>query len=229
MNNDVKSEVPQILFTSYFCEKNEYLVTKILEKWRSLNKDFQIKYFSDKDLDIFFQTHNKYLETYKKLRNGVAKADFFRLVYLHECGGYWFDFDLEPFRVIRPNKGKVHLFDMGFKNISYMFIGGVSNKLFEDTIKEVCLNINKFYFIKKGQDIIDITGPRVIQKILSKELGYNLIDGLFHGKFKSKTFLEHTKYEFEYMRQLNLKLKSKSYYELQKKYKKKPFHKYDFI
>lgn len=223
-----ESKIPPILFTSYLCDHNDDLVTKILKKWSSLNNDFQIKYFSDKDLEIFFQENDKYLETFKKLRNGVAKADFFRLVYLYEFGGYWFDFDLEPFRIIRPNKGAIHLFDMGFGNISYMLIGGISNKLFQETINEVCLNIDKSFNNKK-QDIIDITGPRVMQKIVSEKLGYKLIDGGFRGKLKSKTFLKNTEYEFEYMLQLNMQLKTKLYNLLQKKYKKKPYQEYDFI
>ena len=38
-------------------------------------------------------------EIYKKLRNGVAKADFFRICYINTYGGYWFDIDLEPINI----------------------------------------------------------------------------------------------------------------------------------
>lgn len=76
-SNTNRSEVPKVLFTSYCCEKNEVLVTSILNNWSNINKDFAIKYFSDKDLEIFFQKHQQYQDTFEKLRNGVAKADFF--------------------------------------------------------------------------------------------------------------------------------------------------------
>ena len=227
-SNTNRSEVPKVLFTSYCCEKNEVLVTSILNNWSNINKDFAIKYFSDKDLEIFFQKHQQYQDTFEKLRNGVAKADFFRLVYMHEYGGYWFDFDLKPFRVLTPERGRIHLFDMGYRNISYMFKGGIPNKLFEETLKKVSSNIDRSYPIKK-EHIIDITGPKVIQKILSEKLGFNLIDGKFKGKLNSKTFLQNTPYEFEYMCQLNMQLKSKIYQELQKKYKKKNYYEYDYI
>ena len=39
-------------------DSHDALVIKILTKWRSLNKDFKIRYFSDKDLDIFFQENS---------------------------------------------------------------------------------------------------------------------------------------------------------------------------
>ena len=68
-----------------------------------------------------------------------------------------------------------------------------------------------------------------MQKIVSEKLGYKLIDGGFRGKLKSKTFLKNTEYEFEYMLQLNMQLKTKLYNLLQKKYKKKPYQEYDFI
>ena len=109
-----------------------------------------------------------------------------------------------------------------------MFIGGIPNKLFEETLKKVSSNIDRSYPIKK-EHIIDITGPKVIQKILSEKLGFNLIDGKFKGKLNSKTFLQNTPYEFEYMCQLNMQLKSKIYQELQKKYKKKNYYEYDYI
>ena len=53
----------------------------IIAKWKQLNPDFDILYFSDEDVKNFFKT-TPYFETSKKLKNGVALADFFRICYI---------------------------------------------------------------------------------------------------------------------------------------------------
>ena len=60
------------------------------------------------------------------------------MLHTNEKGGYWFDIDLEPTAINIPCKGNIHLFDAGFKNISYMVIGGKSKqKLFDKVIERV--------------------------------------------------------------------------------------------
>ena len=226
--NITKSKIPNVLFTSYCCSKNDPIIKEIIQKWANLNRDFEVKYFSDADLELFFLKHNNYYSTYKKLKNGVAKSDFFRIIYLNIYGGYWFDIDLSPSKVVRPYKGNIHLFDMGAANISYMFIGGAPNKLFDETIKKVSININNNFTLKKDH-ILDITGPRVIQSIVSEKIGFNLKDGEFKGTLKNKTYLEKTEYEFEYMKQVIMDIKSDLYNKLQKKYNKKAYQEYNFI
>tara|TARA_B100001093_G_C26787485_1_gene997347 strand:- start:727 stop:1545 length:819 start_codon:yes stop_codon:yes gene_type:complete len=220
--------VPKVLFTSYCCNVDDEIIQQILKEWRQLNDDFEVKYFADEDIDKFFLEETKYFDVYSKLKNGVVKADFFRISYLNKFGGYWFDIDLEPFKVIYPKKGKVHLFDCGFGNISYMFIGGVKNEIFEETLRNVANRI-KQNLPHKLTGVMEISGPRVIQSILSKKIGFKLKDQKFIGRRKSKTFLEGSKYEFVYMRQNNRKVKSSLYERLQKKYNKLSYDDYDYI
>ena len=60
-----------------------------------MNPNYNIKYFSDKNVNVFFK-NTQYYDTYNKMKNGVAIADFFRICYINKYGGYWFDIDLEP-------------------------------------------------------------------------------------------------------------------------------------
>ena len=62
------------LFTSYKCDINDEIIQSILKKWQHLNPNYTIKYFSDKDIDLFF-SETKYYNTFKLMRNGVARAD----------------------------------------------------------------------------------------------------------------------------------------------------------
>jgi mannosyltransferase OCH1-like enzyme len=218
----------KVLFTSYKCEKNDEYIQTILNQWSLLNPLYKVLYFSDRDVEIFFK-ETKYYNTYKLMRNGVAIADFFRICYINKYGGYWFDIDLEPIKIDIPNYGDIHLFDAGYKNISYMFIGGKPNQvLFEDVIKQVNKNILDNVKIKT-QHVLDITGPRVIQNLICNELQIKNIDGCLNGDNIPKTYLQNTKYEFVY-KKLNFNTtKTLIYNLLQKKYNKKAYQMYNFI
>lgn len=216
------------IFTSYLCEIDDYLIQKILRSWRVLNPELNILYFSDNDVKNFFNK-TKYNETYKKMKNGVAIADFFRICYINECGGYWFDIDLEPFKVKIPEEGNIHLFDCGYNNISYMFIGGNPNQLlFEEIISEVIKNIEK-NIPQKKQHIMEITGPRIIQNIICNKLNIKNYDGCLSAGDKSKTILKDTDYEFIYSK-INLTItKTNDYKILQQKYKKNNYQYYNYV
>lgn len=215
------------LFTSYLCDINDPIIQKILLPWKLLNKHMNVLYFSDKDIDDFFK-NTEYYDTYKKMKNGVAIADFFRICYINKNGGYWFDIDINPFKVNIPKIGNIHLYDCGFKNISYMFIGGNKNqKLFCDVIDQVVTNINNNIPIKK-QHVMYITGPRIIQNLILNKLSLENVDGALPASEKETVYLKNTDYEFIYS--LNItSSKTNDYKLLQTKYNKKPYQQYNFI
>jgi mannosyltransferase OCH1-like enzyme len=223
--------IPRILFTCYLCDISEPIIELIINEWQTLNPDFKVLYFSDNDIDTFFNNHMQ-KEIYKKLRNGVAKADFFRICYINTYGGYWFDIDLEPIKINVPRKGDIHLFDAGFGNVSYMFIGGnIKQKLFDEVIEEVAKRILDNYNKPKNeiQHILNVTGPRIIQSILQNKLEKPMIDRSFIGMDESITYLENTEYEFEYQKIQFKKFKTQIYNKLQLKYNKKNYYEYNFI
>ena len=217
------------LFTSYLCNKEEPLVQEILLKWESLNPDCNILYFSDDDVNNFFK-ETPYFDIYKEMKNGVAIADLFRICYINKYGGFWFDLDLEPFQVNIPKEHNIQLFDCGFGNISYMFIGGMANqKLFNDVINQVIENIKR-NIPNKYQHIVEITGPRVIQNIIFKKMNIKNFDGNFKAPDKPELYLTNTDYEFNYCRlDIYTKRKTNTYKQLQKKYNKRHYPSYNFV
>lgn len=216
------------LFTSYLCDESDPLLQEILNEWKELNPDYEVLYFSDSDVEDFFKDTPQY-ETYSKMNNGVAIADFFRICYINKFGGYWFDLDVQPISLNLPEDGDIHLFDAGFGNISYMFIGGNPNqKLFDEVISIVERNINDNIPIKKGH-VIDITGPRVIQNIICNMFGVANRDGWLIGDEHPRVGFEGDDYEFVYMRVPFPKLKTDRYQQLQQKYKRENYQVYNYI
>ena len=71
------------LFTSYCCNIDDEYVQFIIYKWKKLNPDYNVLYFSDDDVRTFFE-NTQYNDTYKKMKNGVAIADFFRICYINK-------------------------------------------------------------------------------------------------------------------------------------------------
>ena len=211
---------PKVLFSSYMCHGSEPMVQSILNKWKELNPTFEVKYFSDEDVKHFFEKSDFY-SVYNGMVNGVAIADFFRICYIYKYGGYWFDLDLVPTKIEDkiPIEGNVHLFDIGFGNISYMFIGGASGQvLFKNLIENVSLNIIT-QKKKKTKSVIDITGPRVIQNMICKKIGIINKDGNLKGTSEAEIILKDTEFEFAY-KLVNLKNeKLDTYVKLHKKYK----------
>ena len=225
---DYRNSQSKRLFTSYLCPMRDNIVTNILHEWSTLNPSYDILYFSDDDIDEFFKT-TQYYEVFKLMKNGVAKADFFRVCYIHYKGGYWFDIDLEPVSVNIPKEGKVHLFDCGYGNISYMFIGGEKRQpLFEAVIMNVVENIKRNHPDKK-QHIMEITGPRVIQNIVFERLNIVNKDGCFPATLEPTFHLQNTVYEFIYTMINMQNRKSNAYHDLQRRYKKQGYFVYNFV
>ena len=225
----IASVPPKRLFTSYLCDESDEIIQSILQEWKIKNPEFDICYFSDEDVLSFFKNHTPYYDLVLKMKNGVAKADFFRICYIQTFGGYWFDLDLEPRTVNIPTFGSIHLFDCGFKNISYMFIGGCPQKpLFQEIMVQVSENI-KNQINAKTKHVMDITGPRVIQSIIFSKMNIKNKDGCFVGYDIPYLYLSNTCHEFLYQKQLFKSHKTNVYQLLQTKYKKKAYQQYNFI
>ena len=222
----------KVLFTSYKCSRQNKIVKSILKEWEDLNPTWKIKYFSDKMIDNFF-LKTEYYETFKLLRTGVAKADFFRISYINKYGGYWFDIDLQPIKLKINTDNNIHLFDVGFGNISYMLIGGKPNqKLLSEVIDKVNENILNNINYKKTH-ILNITGPKIIQDIIFKKLNIknNRLKkkNVFPASYKTKIYLNNTNYEFEYTK-INIKThKTNKYKQLLRNYNQYDHCRYNYI
>lgn len=87
---EVFSEIPKdIIWTTYdTLDINSYMVNSFKEK----NPNWNIKYFSQKDVDNWFNS-SIYNDAYLKLKERGERTDFFRYCYLFENGGVYVDAD----------------------------------------------------------------------------------------------------------------------------------------
>lgn len=155
--------IPKVLFTSFRDEREDNeTVDALLSEWEGENS-YEIKYFSDADLDEYFENHPR-REVFEMIKSGVARADYFRVCYLQSHGGTWFDFDLGPFEFHLPAEAGVVLYDMGFGDYSYMLLSSEAKEpLWEAVLTEVDIRvINPEPF----KNVVSITGPCVLQYIL---------------------------------------------------------------
>jgi hypothetical protein len=82
--------------------KDNSIPFHVIDKWRQLNIDYNIKFFTDIDIHNFLDKEYgaEYTLFFKNIPFGRYKADFFRLCYLYKYGGFYVDIDIEPVRSI---------------------------------------------------------------------------------------------------------------------------------
>lgn len=96
--------IPKRLVTSHKMPLNELpeQLRLNIEKWRVLNRDWDFVYVDDNAQASFMMnncTIPRCSEAYSMLVSGAARADLFRVAYMHFVGGFWFDADVKPGRL----------------------------------------------------------------------------------------------------------------------------------
>lgn len=78
--------------------KNNNVPAHVIEKWRELNPNYNVLFFTDEDIMIFLEMNYglDYAVFFSKIPFGRYKSDFFRLCYLYKNGGCYVDIDIEP-------------------------------------------------------------------------------------------------------------------------------------
>jgi hypothetical protein len=84
--------------TIYMTYKKE-IPEIVTSRWKDLNKDYLIDFSLDKDCIDFLKTHfNDYIvHLFSNIRQGMYKADLWRLCKLYINGGVYADVDLVPY------------------------------------------------------------------------------------------------------------------------------------
>ena len=175
---------------------------------RLMSFDYEYRYASNDDiLDLFEKNASKdILKAYKRLNDGAAKADFWRLFVLHHIGGVYLDIDANfvwPLSSqIKNNEKEIFLRNKEhFTN--YFMASEKENPIINKAINIVVDNILNE---KNTATVYALTGPEVINnaigdsKVTSRFYRYVCIQGAFTNEYfhyidKKQGKWTHTKQE----------------------------------
>jgi len=158
---------------------------------RYMSKEYEYRYASDEVILDFFQEHasKEELEAYKKLNDGAAKADFWRLVVLYHLGGVYLDIDAT---FVWPLSKQIHdddkeIFLLNKEHYTNYFMATEpKNPVYKRAIDIVVSNINDK---KTKGGAYALTGPNVVnlaigeQKVNSRFYRYVCVQGAFTNEY----------------------------------------------
>jgi len=185
-------KIPKILWQTNYTNQVSLPVYLNYLFNRLMSLDYDYYYVSDDDV-LDYIKDNASLEifnAYKKLTNGAAKADLWRLVVLYNEGGVYLDMDAHfiwPLsKIIEPQFDD--LFVSTKKHISNYFLATTKgNIIYKDTIDIIVKNIQT----NTGEDsVYSLTGPGALNLgINNKEVNFKLYKYIcIQGSFTNEYF-----------------------------------------
>jgi mannosyltransferase OCH1-like enzyme len=177
-----ESNVPLVIYQSW---STNYVPTKMyatIQKLISVNHEFDYYLYSDDASRKFIKENydEEVLNAFDTLKPGAYKSDLWRYCILYKRGGVYLDikyYSLVPLLPIINNNPIIYVKDLafsyGFSEAIYnaFMVSPPNNLIFKYCIDDIVNSCRlKLYFITA----VDITGPRLLKKILEKhaEPGY---------------------------------------------------------
>lgn len=88
--------IPKIIYQTWKTKNLDVKLQNIRNKIQNLNPTYEMKLFDDNDIEEWIKnTFNDTIiyNTYKKLKIGAGRADFWRYLILYQNGGIYLDID----------------------------------------------------------------------------------------------------------------------------------------
>jgi len=158
---------------------------------RLMSREYEFRYASDEAIVEFFEefASKEELDAYKKLNDGAAKADFWRLVVLYHIGGVYLDIDATfvwPLsKQIKGDEEEIFLLNKEHYT-NYFMATAPKNEVYKRAIDIVVANINAKQ--TKG-GAYALTGPDVVNRAIgdaevnSRFYRYVCVQGAFTNEY----------------------------------------------
>ena len=164
--------IPKIIWQTNFSEKSTLPIYVNYLFNRLFARDFEYRYVSTEAREEFFkQTEFPFmpdaLEIYRKLTDGAAQADFWRVATLYKEGGVYMDIDatlVAPLSRVLQNEATALYTGKNRADVTNYFLATVpENPVF----KKLMLQIRENILSHTGTESVFVTtGPAALQKVL---------------------------------------------------------------
>ncbi len=164
-----KQKIPRILWQTNYSNRVSLPMYLNYLYNRFMSQGYSYRYASDETILTFFQEHatDKETEAYKKLNDGAAKADFWRLAVLYHIGGVYLDIDASfvwPLsKQIKPEESEIFLRNKQHYT-NYFMATAPKNPIFKRAIEIVVDNIENG---NTQGGAYALTGPNVVNKAIA--------------------------------------------------------------
>lgn len=188
--------IPKNIFQTFKTSKLPLITRFYTWRLRKQNPGWDYRFYDDENILLFFEKEYppEYLNAYKSLTIGAAKADFFRYAALYKYGGVYLDIDgyakipLDKF--ILPDDEAVisHEGNPGFY-CQWALIFNRQHPFLKRTLEKVLDNIQTHRY---PRDVHQTTGPtaytKAVNEMIAEDPGisYRILGVDFLGHLKPK-------------------------------------------
>ena len=92
----MQQSIPKIIYQTWKTKNLDQKLQNVIDKIQKLNPDYKILLFDDNDIENWIKENFEneiILNTFKKIKIGAGKADFWRYLILYMNGGIYLDID----------------------------------------------------------------------------------------------------------------------------------------
>ena len=187
------SQIPKKIWQTNFSEMCTLPMFLNFKHNRSLSPDFEYHYVSTEDRDEYVKAHSseRVYSAFKRLTDGAAQADLWRLLVLYNEGGVYMDIDatlVKPLSQSLNSNEQVFIKNKeGFTN--FFLATTPKSELFLEFLEKVVSNIEN-YSADENKTVFDVTGPGALLSVLeSKNLCYQPQQSIcIQGAFTNEHF-----------------------------------------
>lgn len=91
------SKIPKVIYQTWKTKNIDAKLQNVINNIQKLNPNYKIVFFDDDDIELWikntFENDTTIYDTYKKLKVGAARADFWRYLIMYMNGGIYLDID----------------------------------------------------------------------------------------------------------------------------------------
>ena len=183
------SDIPKVIWQTNFSNKSTLPVylNYLFNRLMSLDHDYY--YVGNEGIEEFIRDNasEEVYECYKRINDGAAKADLWRLVVLNIKGGVYLDIDANlvwPLSKITQGQSQIFIKNKQDSQITNFFLATApNNPIYQKTIDLIVDNIKNR---DETKGVYSTTGPQVLSDALEGEEGvefrsyrYTCIQGSF--------------------------------------------------